>query len=162
MIYPFNAAEAFKIAIALEENGLRFYRRAAEKFAPGPIADLFTSLAQEEAIHKASFSKFLTDVSTGEPTVYDPDNELDDYLKMMAGLNVFKDGAAEVDRLLSEVDSVQGALKLAMSFEKDSIVFFVQLKSSSEAAADKMSVDKLILEEAKHLRKLARIYNALV
>jgi rubrerythrin len=160
MIYPFNASEAFKIAVSLEENGLRFYQQAANKFS-GPIADLFKSLAQEEAIHKATFSKFLSDVPKEQPSVYDPDNETDDYLKMMAGINVFKNGPADIDKLLAGINTVEEALRMAMSFEKDSIVFFVQLKNSSETVIDQLSVDKLILEEAKHLRKLAKIYNTL-
>ncbi|MDR1109696.1 MAG: ferritin family protein [Deltaproteobacteria bacterium] len=158
MIYPFNAWDAFKIALTIEENGLRFYREAARKFS-GPIADLFTSLAQEEEIHKAIFAKYLGSLPKEQPTIYDPDNETDDYLKMMAGLNVFKSGAAQADSLLAGISTVREALALAMGFEKDSIVFFVQLKNASDTLGDEMSVDRLIMEEAKHLRKLARIYN---
>ncbi|MDR1298527.1 MAG: ferritin family protein [Deltaproteobacteria bacterium] len=160
MIYPFNATEAFKIAVGLEENGLRFYQEAAKKFS-GPVADLFKSLAQEEAIHKATFAKFLEAVPREQPTVYDPDNETDDYLRMMAGINVFDNVPADVEKRLAGLHTVGDALRMAMNFEKDSIVFFVQLKNSSDTAADQMSVDKLILEEAKHLRKLAKIYNGL-
>ncbi|MDR1677698.1 MAG: ferritin family protein [Deltaproteobacteria bacterium] len=161
MIYPFNAWDAFKIAISLEENGLKFYQDAAKKFT-GPVADLFNSLAEEEIIHHSIFNKFLSSLPKEQSAIYDPDNETDDYLKMMAGLNVFKDGPAEIDRLLANVHTVQDALKLAISFEKDSIVFFVQLKNAADTLDDEISVDRLILEEAKHLRKLAKIYNKLI
>ncbi|MDR3134752.1 MAG: ferritin family protein [Deltaproteobacteria bacterium] len=160
MIYPFNAWDAFKIAISLEENGLRFYREAAKKFS-GQIADLFISLAQEEEIHKAIFTKFFEGLPAEQPSIYDPENETDDYLKMMASLNVFKDGKAETDKLVATVNTVEDALKLAMSFEKDSIVFFIQLKNASASLSDEVSVERLVQEEAKHLRKLSRIFNSL-
>jgi rubrerythrin len=160
MIYPFNAWDAFKIAIGLEENGLKFYKVAAKKFT-GQVADLFNSLAQEEEIHKSIFTKFFNNLPKEQPSIYDPDNETDDYLKMMASVNVFNNNPAELDKLLAGISTVQEALRLAMSFERDSIVFFVQLKNASETFSDGVSVDRLILEEAKHLRKLARIYNGL-
>jgi rubrerythrin len=160
MIYPFNATEAFKIAVGIEENGLRFYQEAAKKF-DGEMADLFSGLAKEEEIHKASFSKILADLPPEQPTVFDPDNETDQYLKMMADLNVFVRGAQDIELALAGVLSVKDALMMAIGFEKDSIVFYVQLKNAANKLTDKISVDQLILEEAKHLRKLARIYNSL-
>lgn len=158
MIYPFNAWDAFKIAVNMEENGLNFYIAAAKKFT-GPIADLFKSLAQEEEIHKSIFTKFLNGLPQEQPTIYDPDNETDDYLKMMADIHVFKNAPEDIDTLMARVATVEDALKLAMSFEKDSIVFFVQLKNAAADLSDGVSVDRLIMEEAKHLRKLSRIFN---
>ncbi|MDR0622103.1 MAG: ferritin family protein [Deltaproteobacteria bacterium] len=158
MIYPFNAWDAFKIAVNMEENGLKFYKAAAKKFS-GPIADLFNSLAQEEEIHKSIFTRFLNGLPKEQTTLYDPDNETDDYLKMMADIHVFKNDPENIDKLMEGVATVEDALKLAMSFEKDSIVFFVQLKNASDNLSDEVSVDRLILEEAKHLRKLSRIFN---
>jgi rubrerythrin len=160
MIYPFNAVEAFKIALGIEENGLRFYNEAAKKIS-GPVAGLFASLAKEEEIHKATFAKLLSELPPGQPSVFDPDNETDQYLRMMADINVFKKGSEDIDQALAAVLSVKDALRLAMGFEKDSIVFFVQLKNSADKLTDKISVDRLILEEAKHLRKLAMIFNTL-
>lgn len=159
MIYPFNAVEAFKIAVGIEDNGLRFYTEAAKRFS-GQLADLFESLAQEEVIHKATFAQVLKELPAEQSSIYDPDNETDEYLKMMSEINVFRQGSEEIDKALAGVLSVKDALRLAMNFEKDSIVFYVQLKNSADKLTDKISVDQLILEEAKHLRKLARIFNS--
>ncbi|MDR2443300.1 MAG: ferritin family protein [Deltaproteobacteria bacterium] len=161
MIYPFNATEAFKIAVGIEENGFRFYTQAAKKLPPGKLADLFISLAKEEEIHKATFTHILSGLPQEQDNVFDPENETDQYLKMMSDINIFQQGAKAIDEALAGVLTVKDALKLAMTFEKDSIVFYVQLKNSTETLADKVSVDHLILEEAKHLRKLAIIYNTI-
>ncbi|MDR1487996.1 MAG: ferritin family protein [Deltaproteobacteria bacterium] len=159
MIYPFNAREAFKIAVAIEENGLKFYQQAAKKFAPSPISALFENLAQEEVKHKQLFSEHLAGIPEQQSSAYDPNNETDMYLKMMADLHVFSTEAKTVEQLLAGISTPKDALVLAMGFEKDSIVFFVQLKNASDTVADKFSVDLLIIEEAKHLKKLAVLYN---
>ncbi|MDR0548869.1 MAG: ferritin family protein [Deltaproteobacteria bacterium] len=158
MIYPFNAAEAFKMAISIEENGLEFYQKAAEIVGAGPIGDLFRTLAEEEKHHKSTFTDFLASVKDQGPTVFDPDNETDAYLKMMADLHVFRQKPGAVAEALASVKTPHDALKLAINFEKDSVIFFVELKAAVGDAADRLGVEKLILEEAGHIRKLARVY----
>jgi rubrerythrin len=158
MIYPFNAAEAFKIAISIEENGLEFYQKAAELFGTGHVADLFRKLAEEEKQHKSTFTDFLASVKDQGPTVFDPDNETDAYLKMMADLHVFRQKPGAVADALAGIKTERDALRLAISFEKDSVIFFVELKAAVGDEADRLGVEKLILEEARHIRKLARVY----
>jgi rubrerythrin len=162
MLYPFNAVEALKIAISIEENGLKFYTDAAKRFAPSPAADLFDKLAHEEEGHKDLFQRMLDALpKDGAPTAFDPNNEMDQYLEMMAGLHIFQQNPAEVDKVLAAVKSQKDALELAITFEKDSVMFFVQLKEASAEMSDRISVDRLIAEEARHLRILAREYNRL-
>ncbi|MDR1607675.1 MAG: ferritin family protein [Deltaproteobacteria bacterium] len=158
MIYPFNAAEAFKMAISIEENGLEFYQKAANLVGSGPVADLFRQLAEEEKTHKSLFTEYLASVKDQGPTVFDPDNETDAYLKMMADLHVFRQKPGAVAEALVNVKTPEDALKLAISFEKDSVIFFVELKAAVGDKADRLEVDKLISEEAGHIRRLARVY----
>ncbi|MDR1314417.1 MAG: ferritin family protein [Deltaproteobacteria bacterium] len=162
MIYPFNAAEAFKIAVTIEDNGLKFYRDAAKRFAPSPASVVFDALAHEEEGHKAYFQSLLDALpKDGPPTAFDPENQMDQYLQMMAGMHIFQKDPAKVDKVLEAVKSEKDAIELAIAFEKDSVMFFVQLKEASAGMGDRVSVDKLIAEEARHLRILAREYNRL-
>ncbi|MDR1167063.1 MAG: ferritin family protein [Deltaproteobacteria bacterium] len=162
MIYPFNAAETFKIAISIEVNGQKFYQEAAKKFAPSAASDLFTRLAKEEDVHRSLFQKMLDSLPPQEDGgVYDPDNEIGQYLTMMAGLHVFERDPQKVEKLLATVKDAKGALELAMGSEKESIAFYVQLKALSAELADQIQVDKLIAEESRHLRVLAKEYNKL-
>jgi rubrerythrin len=162
MIYPFNAAEALKIAISIEDNGLRFYQDAARRFAPGPASIVFSQLADEEEGHKAYFQSLLDALPKDEaPTAFDPDNEMDQYLQMMAGMHIFQKDPAEVEKVLAGVKDEKSALELAIVFEKDSVLFFLEIKEASAGLGDRISVDKLISEEARHLRILAREYNRL-
>ena len=160
MIFPFNAGEVFKLALQLEDNGFRFYEAAAAKPFPAEIKALFQHLALEEKGHKAVFTHILSQVpaAAAAATVWDPDNELDQYLKMMADQHVFNQAPAELDRKCAGLADFREAVRLAMSFEKDSIVFFLELLALSENNEEgRAEIRKLVDEERKHLRKLTRL-----
>jgi len=158
MIFPFNAGEVFKIALQLEENGGRFYEKAAAGPFPAEIQELFWQLAREEMAHKAAFTHLLAQVSPAAAgsTVWDPDNELDQYLKLVADMHVFSQGQAELDRLMGGLASYPQAVKMAMSFEKDSIIFFLELMHvAGDDQESREQIGKLVDEERRHLRQLA-------
>ena len=160
MIFPFNAGEVFKIALQLEDNGGRFYEAAAAKPFPTEIKDLFKHLAAEERGHKSVFTQLLKKVppAATAATVWDPDNDLDKYLKMMADRHVFSQTPAELDHRIDGLTDYPEAVKMAMSFEKDTIVFFLELLEAAESYAESRDqIKKLVDEERKHLRRLTKL-----
>jgi len=156
MIYGFNAAEVFKIAIEIEENGRLFYEKAQTRMDNVDVKKIFAGLALEEIEHKKRFTALKNELpaATGESTVWDPDNEIDQYLKMMADMHVFRSGA-DVDAHLAEVKDAAQGLKLAIQFEKDSIVFFAEMQSLAENETSRQKIGQLVKEEQGHLRKLS-------
>jgi rubrerythrin len=163
MIFPFNAGEVFKIALELEDNGSRFYEEAASRPFPDKVKELFHHLAREEMSHKAVFAEFLAQAppSATGATVWDPDNELDQYLKMMADQHVFNKGRQELNRMIAGLTDCGQVLTLAMGFEKDSIVFFLELMDAASDDESRGQMKKLVDEERGHLRKLAGLLAAL-
>jgi len=157
MIFPFNAGEVFKIALKIEENGHLFYETAAAKPFPPEIVALFKDLAKEELAHKAIFTALMNKLPAGTTTstVWDPDNELDKYLKMMADEHVFNKAPQAITDSVKSISSPADAIRMAMGFERDTIVFFLELQSSSEEYDDsKKEIKKLVDEERKHLARL--------
>lgn len=157
MIFPFNAGEVFKIALMIEDNGHLFYETAAAKPFPEEIVKLFKELAIEELSHKAIFNHLLKNIppETAAATVWDPDNEVDKYLKVMADQHVFNQNPEAIAEQLKDISTPEAAIKMAMGFEKDTIVFFLELMSLSEAYDDsREQIKKLVDEERKHLRRL--------
>jgi rubrerythrin len=159
MIYGFNAGEVFKIAIDIEQNGQDFYEKAQAKTDDQTVKSIFSELAGEEIKHKARFKALMDELpdSAIGSTVWDPDNEIDQYLKMMADMHVFSKNAS-VDEQLASVDGALGALKLAMQFEKDSIVFFAEMQNLAENDQSKEKIGQLVREEQEHLKKLSLQY----
>jgi rubrerythrin len=61
--------------------------------------------------------------------------------------------------MLNQVQTEQEALKLAMSFERDSILFFKEMKDFVPEG-EKKFVDQCIEEERKHLIRLKQLMPA--
>lgn len=165
MIFPFNAGEVFKIALRIEDNGRYFYENAAAKPFPEEIINLFKDLAKEEISHKAIFTALLKQLppDTATATVWDPDNELDQYLKMMADEHVFNKNTEAIGDMLKNVDSPAEAVRMAMGFERDTIVFFLELQAAAEKYDDsREQIKKLVDEERKHLARLTGILQKIV
>lgn len=165
MIFPFNAGEVFKIALMIEDNGRLFYESAAAKPFPEEIISLFKDLAQEEVSHKAIFNALLKKLppETATSTVWDPDNELDQYLKMMADEHVFNKKPEAIAEMLKNINSPAEAVRMAMGFERDTIVFFLELQSAAEKYDDsREQIKKLVDEERKHLARLTGVLQKIV
>lgn len=73
---------------------------------------------------------------------------------MMAGMHVFRTDE-DVDRRLAGIASAEDALKLAIQFEKDSIVFFLTMKDKTEEAQGRNMIDQLVKEELTHHKQLS-------
>ncbi|MDR0881511.1 MAG: ferritin family protein [Candidatus Adiutrix sp.] len=160
MIFPFNAGEVFKIAITIEDNGRLFYQKAAAKPFPEEIVSLFTHLTDEELAHKAFFQEILKSLPPSETgaTVWDPDNELDKYLKLMADQHVFNQAPEAINSLLDKVSTPADAIRLAMGFEKDTIVFFLELQAAAEKYDEsREAIGRLVTEERRHMAHLAEM-----
>ena len=163
MIYGFNAGEAFKIALEIEENGRLFYEKAQSKTDDPEVKKIFAELGQEELNHKARFTVLLAELpqETTGSTVWDPQNEIDQYLKMTADMHVFRT-SANVEDALAKIGGPVEALKLAIGFEKDSIIFFLEMQGLAEGADSAKKIGQLVKEEQTHLKKLSLLVNKLV
>lgn len=156
MIYGFNAKEVFQIAIDIEENGRAFYQKAQAKVEDEKTREVFKALELAEVQHKELFESLMAKLppKAAEQTVWDPDNEMDMYLKMMADTHVFRTSAS-VDECLARVGSAREALEMALTFEKDSIVFFLTLKNMTEEKQGRANIDQLVNEELGHHKKIS-------
>ncbi len=156
MLFGFNAAEVFDIAIEIEENGKAFYEQAIALVDDPDVKELLADLARQEVEHK---NKFL-ELKAGLPgpasagTVYDPDQQVNEYLKMMADQHVFRTGEGVSDKL-EAVGNATDALKMAIEFEKDTIIFFLSMQDATDEKKGRELIALLIKEEQEHLRRLS-------
>lgn len=156
MIFGFNAAEVFQIAVEIEENGRAFYEKAMAKIEDGEVRAIFKDLAQQEVEHKRKFQELKAQLPTeaAQSTVYDPNNESALYLKMMADGHVFRTSES-VDTQIAKVQDAVDALRMAMEFEKDSVIFFLSMQDATEEEKGRRFIGLLVKEEQEHLRRLA-------
>jgi rubrerythrin len=156
MAFDFNANEVFQMAIEIEENGRLFYRKARDLVEDPGVKNLFADLEQREVEHREKFEALKSELpeSARESTLWDPEGEIDQYLKMAADMHVFR-AATPVEEQLADVNNAVGALKLAIQFEKDSILFFLLMQDETQKGKGRELISQLTNEEKAHLRLLS-------
>ncbi len=149
-----SSSDIVKYAVQIEKNGRDFYAQAAKQAKAERVREIFEFLSNEEQLHIAAFEEILRQIDTHEPPERYP-GEYADYMLALAEESVFtkeKQGS-EIARTLR---NDKQALELAIGFEKDSILFYYEMKRFVWDGLHK-DVDKLITQEQEHLKKLSDI-----
>ena len=151
MSYDFNADEIFEMAEQLERNGAKFYRQAAENVSQPDRKEFLEQLAGMEDDHEKTFAAMRADLGAAEKqsTAFDPNGDAVLYLKALADTRVFFE--KEID-----LTSMKEILKAAITAEKDSIVFYLGMKSAVPEERGKSRLDAIIKEEMGHIRLLSQ------
>jgi rubrerythrin len=148
----FSMRDILDIAIKIEENGERTYRRAAQEVTDPRLASLLHYLADQEAEHAAWFAGGLDCVP--EMTM-DDDSALAtmgrDMLRNVIGDQSFS--LSEVD--FSKMDSVIDVLDAAFDLENDTAAFYEMLASFIDEQKTLECLRKIIHEEMRHAKALA-------
>lgn len=151
----FDAGEVFQLAIRIEENGERFYRKMHDKFDDPELKKLFNYLAKEEVNHKHIYQGILENVETYQPRESYPGEYLA-YLRSYADKIIFSQ--KEFDRKVEEINDPVSALDFAIGAELDSILYYQEIKNIvPENKHDQ--IDKIVDEERKHFTQLSEIKN---
>jgi rubrerythrin len=152
MSYDFNADDVFEMAEQIERNGSQFYRNAAtQDFLSEEEKEMLLELARMEDQHEKVFQEMRAQLSGDEKasTVFDPEGEAVLYLRALADTRVFFERSIDTS-------SLEAILKNAIEAEKDSIVFYLGMKTSVAESLGKDRMDQIIKEEMGHIRLLSR------
>ncbi len=157
MALGFNAREVFDIGVQIEVNGKAFYEAAAKKVADSRNRAFFTELADWEAQHVQLFTELRDKLPTsaGSAQVFDPEGEAATYLKATADSHVFVTNR-DVLALVAGCRGPAEILDLAITFEKDSVVYYTTMKQAVSPKFGQDRIDRLINEEIRHIGMLAR------
>jgi rubrerythrin len=151
MTIIFTAAELLRMAIQVEECGIRFYQSAAEKSRIERSRRLLLDLAERENEHRATFSDMLERLTPPEKDshTHDPDNQSSLYLSALADERVCPH--TDPALLLGSEPSAELILKTALALEKESIVFYVGLRDMVPERQGRNRVDDILREEMRHV-----------
>jgi rubrerythrin len=151
----FGAAQALEMAMGIEVNGEAFYRAASEKSDDAELKELFEDLASQERGHYKLFQRMAREVELGPEL---PEQEAEDYqafLEVALDQAVF-DGEDKALRMAERADDRDAALRVAMGLEKDTMLFYYDLREMV-GESDRETISAIIREEKKHLARLARM-----
>jgi rubrerythrin len=149
----FTATEALEMAMEIEKNGEMFYNTVAERSTDSDVKALFEDLAIQEQGHYRVFQEMLGGI---EPALESPAVEYDQYETYLhvALENALFAGPEKALTLAKQAEDRETALRAAMGFEKDTLLFFYDLRDMV-SEKDRETVSAVIREEKKHLRRLA-------
>jgi len=157
MSYYFNANEIFEVGEQIERNGKVFYEAAAVGAADEGVKALCRELASWEAKHVQVFESLrrALPAEAREGGVFDPSDEIQAYVKSAADDHVFlknKDPKA----LALACRTARDILDVALTFEKDSVVFYTAMMRIVPQHQGRDRIDALVEEELKHIQILSK------
>lgn len=150
----FSAKEIVDIAVGIEESGYYFYTRCRENFDNRELKELFGFLAEEELRHKEIFVNMLDQVKDVSGMFTE---EYYQYLRAIGDERVFKNNT-DVDRVVKDIASINDVMKIALTAEKDSILWYSELAVMYDKDRDTHIVlERLLDEERRHVVLLLEI-----
>jgi len=145
----FTLGEIIDLAIRIETNGQKAYRKAQKEVSDPSLAAMLGWLADEEAEHEKWFPRLK---ETMETTLEDAKMEEmgKSILQGVLGEQTFSIDGADFSRI-EDMDSL---LTLSVEFEKDTILFYEMLSAFIEDEKILNQLKQIIEEENRHVRFL--------
>ncbi len=148
----FSIKDIVDIAIQIEQNGERIYRDAAKKIKDPSLSSLLQWLADEEVTHVKWFTALKDKVpDTGDH----PEQE-------KIGRALLRDAVGTQNFTLKDADfstleQVEDLIRLAIEFEKDTILFYKMLQPLIEDRETLDQLHEIIKEEEKHVQSFKEL-----
>jgi rubrerythrin len=152
MAIPFDAESIFEIGVQIEKNGKTFYTAVSKRVSDEALKSLFTELAEWEDQHIQLFQQLQAELpeNVKEQNFFDPNDEMGEYLKAAADTHVFV-ASTDISQLAAKCASPVEALDMALTFEKDSVVYYTTMKKVVAKHFGREQIDLLIDEELEHI-----------
>jgi rubrerythrin len=154
MSITFSSGELFNIAIGIEKRGITFYDVMAKSTDNELARELFQGLVAMEREHIKIFQGMLAEADQYQPPET-ATGEYDSYLQALIDNVVFTEDMI-TSEMATQADSDIKALELGISAEKDSILFYYQMRDIMPQRA-LPAIDRVIAEEKSHLRQLSEV-----
>jgi len=154
MSIVFSGSDLINIAIDIERRGIMFYDIMAKSTDNEDARAVFEGLVEMERQHIKIFEDML-----GEADKHPPQEAstrgYSEYLQVVLDDAVFTDDMI-TSEMATQADSDIKALELGMRAEKDSILFYYEMRDSLPRRTVPM-LDRIIAEEKSHLQQLSEI-----
>ncbi len=151
-VYSVN--EVIEMAVQIEKNGFAFYHEASKrKDLNTEAVEFITFLRDQELNHEKSFLN-LRDQLDLEVLELSTDWELvSEYLKTIVDGRIFNSDYSAI-QLAANAKDIHGVVDNAITFEKDTLLFFHAISDNISNPKTKDVLRKIINEEVSHVLKL--------
>lgn len=150
-----SARDALRYALQIETNGQAFYREVAARAQDRNARLLFADLADQEARHYRTFAAMLAKAPPAPEPSFEERRQIEAHLQALYDRALFG-GEERGTALAQQAVDEAAAVRAAMAFEKDTLLFFFELRDLVPTAGGAV-LAAIIGEEQEHLRQLARV-----
>jgi rubrerythrin len=148
----YSATELMEMAVQTEKGGKLFYETVAAQSKDDGLKNLFSYLADEENKHIYVFENIAKTIKVAPDEIPANWEEVSLYLKAVTDSRYFL-GPDKALSLAKDAKSTSQAVKLALAFEKETLVFYLDA-ADMVPAVNRPAVEALVREERTHVRKL--------
>ncbi|BDQ35594.1 ferritin-like domain-containing protein [Pseudodesulfovibrio portus] len=153
MAHFFHANEIANIAIKIERRGREFYLQAVDRAETPRVKEMFKHLAEEEAKHEGIFRSMLARLGKVGVPPWATQDEYMQYIEALIESHMLFNSLGQ--KFLERAESEKEVIEAAMGFEKDTMLFFLEMEELVPSS-EKYAVHQCYEEERKHLRELSR------
>jgi rubrerythrin len=139
-------------AVQTEKGGKLFYETVAAQSKDENLKDLFSYLADEENKHIRVFEDIAKTIKVAPDEMPANWEEVSLYLKAVTDSRYFL-GPDKALSLAKDAKSTSQAVKLALAFEKETLVFYLEA-ADMVPVLNRPAIEALIKEERAHVRRL--------
>lgn len=154
MSIVFSGGDLINIAIDIERRGIMFYDIMAKSTDNEDARAVFEELAEMERQHIKIFEDMMGEADKHQPREASSTG-YSEYLQTILDDAVFTDDMI-TSEMATQADSDIKALELGMRAEKDSILFYYEMKDVMPRRTVTM-LDRIIAQEKSHLQQLSEI-----
>ena len=154
----FTGCEIVQMGIQIEKNGREFFNLLSEGAKNTKAQEVFKMLAAADQKQGSVLESVF-----GNVCKYDPSGSYSEeyfsYMSYLASSYVFTD-KDKLAVIAKNIKTDEEAIRSGVQFVKDSILFYEGMKEVV-VDSDSRMIDKLLIEEKKHLGRLCDLKNAI-
>jgi rubrerythrin len=154
-----RAVGALTMAIRIEQNGYRFYRRAAAETSDPEARELFEGLAEDEVAHERMLKRRLETLERDGTWTPVGDEEWPGEGPGVGDEAVFS--SERLDEGMYDYTSELSALRMAYLIEKNAVEFYAKAARETDDPVGKQMYEDLADWEREHQRVLEEEYRFL-
>lgn len=151
-VYSVN--EIIELAVQIERNGYAFYHEATKrKGLDDRSLDFLTLLRDQELNHEKTFLNLRDDMDSTMLELSQDWDMVSSYLKTIVESRIF-DSEHSAIRMASEASDLRSIVDFAITFEKDTLLFFHAINDAITNPKARQALARIINEEVSHVLRL--------
>ncbi|MBD3179395.1 MAG: hypothetical protein GF417_07180 [Candidatus Latescibacteria bacterium] len=150
-----DVRELLRLAKKDEDVGAEFYQALSEQVEDSGLRDEILEIKEQEIGHSRRFQEMIDELSDYVPQEDFP-GEYEQYYQSFLSKREYLETGQAVE-MASNIESDMEGLKLALSQEKNTLLFFLEMKELVPTGQHREMVHQVIDEERDHIVQLSQM-----